>query len=225
MKTEIPARSAVPFPPIRSPGKQQEPRRAPKKKVQPPQPPTPQPAAAPSFSHSWPKAAFQLGGVRRPQQQEQQQQQQRLLPPRTAGGSCASSPPSTAGKSSSPAGAGAGEAEQQRFSLSLTPEAVLVIQKRNLERRLQQQQQHRLTARPRGKAPPCCPAEPPPADVGSLLKISLLNEQHKYDDVEYEEDGGPPDRSVLHKCLEWLQGVENARGPTTRQPGLPQLAS
>ncbi|XP_051868316.1 proline-rich protein 18 [Pristis pectinata] len=223
MKTEIPLRAAVPFPPIRQaiccPGRQQEPRRQPKKKVQPsaPQPPPP-----PNFSHSWPKAGFQLGG-RRPQP--------RLLGPRLAGNSCASAPASASGASARRGSghsqrtgrAGGGEEEEEeeeRFSLSLTPEAVLVIQKRILERQ-------QLTGRSKGKAAPRCPAAPPSSDIGSLLKISLLNDQHKYDDVEYEEDGegsGPPDSSVLQKCLEWLRGVESARGPAGRLARLPQLA-
>ena len=48
-------------------------------------------------------------------------------------------------------------------------------------------------------------------DISSIVKISLLNEQHKYDDVEYEEEGncGVDERVVL-KCMEWLRGLENA---------------
>lgn len=48
-----------------------------------------------------------------------------------------------------------------------------------------------------------------------LVKISLLNDRHRYDDVEYEEDKEQSvDQSVLLKCSEWLQGVENAAGAT-----------
>lgn len=60
----------------------------------------------------------------------------------------------------------------------------------------------------------------PPAKTGSrsnipLVKISLLNDRHRYDDVEYEEDKEQSvDQSVLLKCSEWLRGVENAAGAT-----------
>lgn len=60
----------------------------------------------------------------------------------------------------------------------------------------------------------------PPAKSGSrsnipLVKISLLNDRHRYDDVEYEEDKEQSvDQSVLLKCSEWLRGVENAAGAT-----------
>ncbi|KAM7419607.1 hypothetical protein PAMA_016621 [Pampus argenteus] len=47
-------------------------------------------------------------------------------------------------------------------------------------------------------------------DITSIVKISLLNEQYKYDDVEYEEEEcyGVDERVVL-KCTEWLRGLEN----------------
>ena len=48
-------------------------------------------------------------------------------------------------------------------------------------------------------------------DMSSIVKISLLNEQHKYDDVEYEEEGNcGVDEHVVLKCMEWLRGLENA---------------
>ncbi|KAK5865800.1 hypothetical protein PBY51_020041 [Eleginops maclovinus] len=46
-------------------------------------------------------------------------------------------------------------------------------------------------------------------DISSIVKISLLNEQHKYDDVEYEEEDHCVDERVVLKCTEWLQGLEN----------------
>lgn len=47
------------------------------------------------------------------------------------------------------------------------------------------------------------------------MKISLLNERHRYDDVEYEDDEEQGvDQSILLKCSEWLRGVENAAGAT-----------
>ncbi|XP_072123173.1 proline-rich protein 18 [Mobula birostris] len=200
MKTDIPPRAAIPFPPIRQagccPGRQQEPQRPLRKKMQPPQ----------NFSHSWPKAGFQLGG-RRPQP--------RLLEPRLTGNLCVSVLASAkhSDRTGQPDGC-AGEC----FSLSLTPEAVQVIQKRNLERQ-------QLAGRTKEKAATRCPAAPLSSDTRKLLKISLLNDQHKYDDVEYEEGDGPPDRSVLQKCLEWLEGVESARGPVGKLARLPQLAN
>lgn len=56
------------------------------------------------------------------------------------------------------------------------------------------------------------------------MKISLLNEQHKYDDVEYEEeeDFGVDERVVL-KCTEWLRGLENT--PVTVGNSLRKSAS
>lgn len=45
------------------------------------------------------------------------------------------------------------------------------------------------------------------------MKISLLNDRHRYDDVEYEEEVEQHvDQNTLLKCSEWLQGVENAAG-------------
>ncbi|KAM4772191.1 proline-rich protein 18 [Rhinophrynus dorsalis] len=121
------------------------------------------------------------------------------------------------------------------FSLCLTPEAILVIQKRNLEKQLLQQQRNtntkRIFASSRGWGPRdrgdvshrLPPQKTAPPDVRELVKISLLNDQHRYDDVEYEEDeiwmmrdGGQGyilDEALVRRCTEWLQGVEMA---TTR---------
>ncbi|XP_004401614.1 PREDICTED: proline-rich protein 18 [Odobenus rosmarus divergens] len=92
-----------------------------------------------------------------------------------------------------------------RFSLSLTPEAVLLLQRRHLEKQL-------LAPAPR------------PA-----LPVSLLNERHKYDDVEYEEEAPVADEGLVRKCTEWLRGVEKAAaardhaGPLDTLPHLSTL--
>ncbi|KAM9857726.1 uncharacterized protein ACBR49_001339 [Aulostomus maculatus] len=128
--------------------------------------------------------------------------------------------------------------EEARFTLTLTPEAALLLQRRNSERR--------SAARNSGNGAGVCgnttesrrrrenlSKRHPPAvqrqgttngsraaakshcdvglgDISSFVKISLLNERHKYDDVEYEdeEDHGVDERVVL-KCTEWLRGLEN----------------
>ncbi len=104
-------------------------------------------------------------------------------------------------------GSGHGLNSTSNFSLNLTPEATLLLQKRSREKQLRAtvttpHQKDRLPAKPgsRSKIP--------------LVKISLLNEHHRYDDVEYEEDEQSVDQSVLQKCSEWLRGVENAAGAT-----------
>ncbi|XP_011611108.2 proline-rich protein 18-like [Takifugu rubripes] len=138
-----------------------------------------------------------------------------------------------------------GREEQVRFTLTLTPEAVLLLQRRNSERR--QRSASRNTGNGGGvsvgaldtrrrrdntskrlhtatQRQPLTPNTGTNTDAGlgditSFMKISLLNEQHKYDDVEYEEeqDGGVDERVVL-KCTEWLRGLENT--PVTVGNGL-----
>ncbi|XP_066535271.1 proline-rich protein 18 [Hoplias malabaricus] len=129
-----------------------------------------------------------------------------------------------------------------RFSLSLTPEAVLVLQKRNLEKQMLAKQQkccgsadfrHRRvfpSKRPQGGSRGSAPAARPPegpADISAIVKISLLNEQHKYDDVEYEEEDGDVDETVVRKCKEWLKGVESAAAfsKVDKLSALPHLKS
>lgn len=129
--------------------------------------------------------------------------------------------------------------EEARFTLTLTPEAVLLLQRRNSERhqrsavrntesgdgvpgsaadfrrrrenvsrRHQPAMQRHSTPNSRVAVKNSGDAEL--RDIRSIVKISLLNEQHKYDDVEYEEeeDHGVDERVVL-KCTEWLRGLEN----------------
>lgn len=145
-----------------------------------------------------------------------------------------------------------------RFSLSLTPEAVLVIQRRHLERQLLARPRRPLpspsadarrllgpsprarTAGPRrggdpggpdARAPGGLQAPDPglrPADLRRLLKVSLLNDRHKYDDVEYEEEAAAVDEGLVRKCTEWLRGVESAaaaRDRTGPVDALPHLST
>ncbi|XP_074502375.1 uncharacterized protein prr18 [Sebastes fasciatus] len=118
-----------------------------------------------------------------------------------------------------------------QFTLSLTPEAILVIQKRNLEKQMMAKQQkccasadfrHSRRVFPsikkthqgatKASAPSAAGAKQESAeqDITAIVKISLLNDQYKYDDVEYEEEDGDVDETVVRKCKEWLKGVENA---------------
>lgn len=131
-----------------------------------------------------------------------------------------------------------------QFTLSLTPEAILVIQKRNLEKQMLAKQQkccasadfrHRRvfpSKKTLSGAKGCAPAvaaaakaESAEQDITAIVKISLLNDQHKYDDVEYEEEDGDVDETVVRKCKEWLKGVENAAalGKVDKVSSLPQL--
>ena len=127
-----------------------------------------------------------------------------------------------------------------QFTLSLTPEAVLVIQKRNLEKQMMAKQQkccasadfrHRRvfpSKKAHGGSKSCAPgakAESAEQDISAIVKISLLNDQHKYDDVEYEEEDGDVDETVVRKCKEWLKGVENAAalGKVDKLHALPHL--
>ncbi|KAG7511742.1 hypothetical protein JOB18_008553 [Solea senegalensis] len=127
-----------------------------------------------------------------------------------------------------------------QFSLSLTPEAILVIQKRNLEKQMLAKQQkccastdfrHRRVfpskkthGASKGGAP-LAKAESAEQDITAIVKISLLNDQYKYDDVEYEDEDGDVDETVVRKCKEWLKGVENAAalGKVDKLSALPHL--
>ncbi|KAM8998851.1 proline-rich protein 18 [Sarcophilus harrisii] len=181
------------------------------------------------------------------------------------------------------AGPSSGEEEAVRFSLSLTPEAILVIQRRNLEKQLLARQRRPfpspaadtkrlLSSCPRSKAGAAGtasgqrkgiatsgagstpvggfgstgrrPTQSQPqllsgalqplsapsrggqlgsGDLRTLLKISLLNEHHKYDDVEYEEEAEAVDEGLVRKCTEWLRGVENAAATRDRAEKLETL--
>ncbi|KAM3862699.1 proline-rich protein 18 [Diretmus argenteus] len=127
-----------------------------------------------------------------------------------------------------------------QFTLSLTPEAILVIQKRNLEKQMLAKQQkccasadfrHRRvfpSKKTHGgskSSVPVAKAESAEQDITTIVKISLLNDQYKYDDVEYEEEDGDVDETVVRKCKEWLKGVESAAafGKVDKFSALPHL--
>lgn len=126
--------------------------------------------------------------------------------------------------------------EEARFTLTLTPEAVLLLQRRNSERRQRSaarnaesgagvsgsttdsrrrkenisKRHQSSTQRHSTQAAARNNSDGELRDISSIVKISLLNEQHKYDDVEYEEEEcyGVDERVVL-KCTEWLRGLES----------------
>nr|XP_048277891.1 proline-rich protein 18 [Myodes glareolus] len=67
-----------------------------------------------------------------------------------------------------------------------------------------------------------------PSSLRPVLKVSLLNEKHKYDDEEYEEEVEVVDEGLVRKCTEWLRGVESAaaaRGRTGHLDSLPHLST
>lgn len=128
--------------------------------------------------------------------------------------------------------AGARTQEEAGLTLTLTPEAVLLLQRRNSERnqpsrnttsgagasgsatdsrrRRQPSTTQRNNGALNGRAGAKNVHSAALDDMSSIVKISLLNDRHKYDDVEYEdeEDLGV-DEHVALKCTEWLRGLEN----------------
>lgn len=139
------------------------------------------------------------------------------------------------------------------FTLTLTPEAVLLLQRRNSERhqhaaarntgsgagvsgsatdsrrrRENVSKRHQSATQklctPNGRVAVKYNDDADLEDMCSIVKISLLNEQHKYDDVEYEkeEDYGVDEHVVL-KCTEWLRGLEST--PVTVGKSLNKSAS
>ncbi|XP_061480339.1 proline-rich protein 18 [Rhineura floridana] len=203
-----------------------------------------------AFSSSWPSASLQKQLPRN----RAAQASRNPTPPKAAAtvapvlgapqslarGRSVLGPPGLGTRScESPCAAQAGRGEAAlRFSLSLPPEAIRVLQRRSLEKQHQQ--------KPRGRTP--CSASPDATkrllaggsaaggDLRALLQVSLLNEHHRYDDVEYEEEvegvaGGPgactADEGLVRKCTEWLRGVENAaaRDRTDKLDTLPHLST
>ncbi|KAJ8248253.1 hypothetical protein GJAV_G00240040 [Gymnothorax javanicus] len=146
-----------------------------------------------------------------------------LTPPKPLANSCDSVPRSSSGESSAQKGnkpsslsplAKEDGGEEIQFSLSLTPEAILVIQKRNLEKQMMAKQQkccgsadfrHRRVF-PSKRAQAASKTNIPAAklenleDITAIVKISLLNDQYKYDDVEYEEEDAPPPHTRFLKA-------------------------
>ncbi|ERE85275.1 proline-rich protein 18 [Cricetulus griseus] len=180
---------------------------------------------------------------------------------------CSHSP---AGATAAGTSAGAGPDDATRFSLSLTPEAILVIQRRHLEKQLLARPRRPFStpsADSRRPLVPCPrtrtstarrggPTDPPlavavssrspsaslmppgglqatlpslrPSSLRPVLKVSLLNEKHKYDDEEYEEEVEVVDEGLVRKCTEWLRGVESAhasRGRMGHLDTLPHLST
>ncbi|XP_006882891.1 PREDICTED: proline-rich protein 18 [Elephantulus edwardii] len=111
-----------------------------------------------------------------------------------------------------------------RFALRLPPDSALLVQRRHLERQ--------LARAPRSASPASARAarRPPPLSPGnpsSPPRVSLLNEQHKYEDVE-DEDGAPAAHErLVRKCTEWLRGVETAttRDRAARVGSLPHMGT
>ncbi|XP_010342631.2 proline-rich protein 18 [Saimiri boliviensis] len=176
----------------------------------------------------------------------------------TCAGTSAGTGTTAAGTSS---GRGAGPDAAARFSLSLPPEAVLVLQRRHLEKQLlarpsrpfpspSTEPRRLLAPCPRARAAgsrrsgPASDPDTPPAGLGRrarlltsglqvpqrsprpgslrpMLKVSLLNERHRYDDVEYEEEEAEAlDEGLVRKCTEWLRGVESAAASRDRAGAL-----
>ncbi|XP_037104981.1 proline-rich protein 18-like [Syngnathus acus] len=110
--------------------------------------------------------------------------------------------------------------EETRFTLTLTPEAVLLLQRRNNSSSSCKKAVSGSVpdSRPARRGLQSAPSHGRAAaalvrtrcDVSSMVKVSLLNERHRYDDVEYEDEGdGQVDQRVVLKCTEWLRGLEN----------------
>ncbi|XP_058019806.1 proline-rich protein 18 [Ahaetulla prasina] len=199
------------------------------------------------FSNSWPSASLQKQLPRGKAAQGGRNAQQ------TEGGAAAAAAAAAAlsaalsrsrGRSGPPAAGtrscdslcaapgGRGEASL-RFSLSLPPEAIRVLQRRSLEKQRPRGRVARF-ASPDASRCPLAGTSSPEGDLRALLQVSLLNERHRYDDVEYEEDeaAGDPgafaaDEGLVRKCTEWLRGVESAaaRDRAGKMDTLPHLST
>ncbi|XP_051507484.1 proline-rich protein 18-like [Myxocyprinus asiaticus] len=205
------------------------------------------------LSTSWPSSQLKQPALNMPRRvppdPETDSKRSWLSVPKPLATSCESVPRSSSGESShkysSRTSLAKEEGEQEiHFSLSLTPEAILVIQKRNLEKQMMAKQQkccasadlrHRRvfpSKRAQGSSSNNKSSGPVAKlegsnDISTIVKISLLNDQHKYDDVEYEEEDGDVDETVVRKCKEWLKGVESAAafGKVEKLSSLPHLKS
>ncbi|XP_031958338.1 vesicle transport protein SFT2A isoform X1 [Corvus cornix cornix] len=150
------------------------------------------------LSSSWPCSSLQRPPPRRPPAERAARPQPTPPQPRGRPGA-----PGAGSRSCESLGGAPGEAAG-RFSLSLPPEAIRVLQRRSLER-----QRGQPAPSPAGRAAPARRG-----DLRALLKVSLLNDRHRYDDEEYEEEeaGAAADEGLVRKCTEWLRGVESAAG-------------
>ncbi|XP_062981493.1 proline-rich protein 18 [Elgaria multicarinata webbii] len=206
-----------------------------------------------AFSSSWPSAALQKQ-VSRSRAAAQGSRNPPAPPAATAAATIALAAPHSLARGRSvlgPPGSGTrsceslcaapggrGEAAAAlRFSLSLPPEAIRVLQRRSLEQQHQQRQRGRTprSASPDAAKRPLAGGSAAAGDLRALLQVSLLNERHRYDDVEYEEEeeaaGGPgapaADEGLVRKCTEWLRGVESAvaRDRADKLDTLPHLST
>ncbi|KAM9259154.1 proline-rich protein 18 [Cariama cristata] len=166
------------------------------------------PERAGPLSSSWPCSSLQRQPPRRPPAERGARPQPAPPQPRGRPGA-----PGPASRSCESLGGEPG----LRFSLSLPPEAVRLLQRRSVER-----QRGQPAPSPGGRAAPAAARRGARAgggggDLRALLKISLLNDRHRYDDEEYEEEeeaaaGAAVDEGLVRKCTEWLRGVESAAG-------------
>ncbi|XP_060115063.1 proline-rich protein 18 [Heteronotia binoei] len=198
-----------------------------------------------AFSSSWPSASLQkqLPRSRAAQGSSNLAPAQAaapllgLPPPSPARGRSGLALPGSGTRSCESLGAaaqgGRGEAAL-RFSLSLPPEAVRVLQRRSLEKQQRQRVRTPRHASPDAAKPLLAPGSSPGGDLRALLQVSLLNERHRYDDVEYEEEAPgapgackPLDEGLVRKCTEWLRGVESAaaRDQGNKLDTLPHLST
>ncbi|XP_074674710.1 proline-rich protein 18 [Strix aluco] len=167
------------------------------------------PERAGPLSSSWPCSSLQRQPPRRPPAERGARPQPQPAPPQPRGRPGA---PGAGSRSCESLGGAAGETAL-RFSLSLPPEAIRVLQRRSLER-----QRGQPAPSPGGRAAPARRGgRAGGGDLRALLKISLLNDRHRYDDEEYEEEeaaaaGAAVDEGLVRKCTEWLRGVESAAG-------------
>ncbi|XP_064014256.1 LOW QUALITY PROTEIN: proline-rich protein 18, partial [Pogoniulus pusillus] len=177
------------------------------------------PERAGPLSSSWPCSSLQ----RRPPDEQGGRLQPAAPQPRGRPGA-----PGASSRSCESLGGAEGEAAL-RFSLSLPPEAVRLLQRRSQER-----QRGQLAPSPGGRpAPAWRGVGAGGSDLRALLKISLLNDRHRYDDEEYEEEeeaagaGAAVDEGLVRKCTEWLRGVESAasRDRSDRLGTLPHLGT
>ncbi|XP_068270121.1 proline-rich protein 18 [Nyctibius grandis] len=163
------------------------------------------PERAGLLSSSWPCSSLQRPPPRRPLAERVARPQPAPPQPRGRPGA-----PAAGSRSCETLGGAPGEAAL-RLSLSLPPEAVRVLQRRSLER-----QRGQPAPSPGGRAAPARRgARAGGGDLRALMKISLLNDRHRYDDEEYEEEEAAAaalDEGLVRKCTEWLRGVESAAG-------------
>ncbi|XP_061425099.1 proline-rich protein 18 [Lethenteron reissneri] len=191
-----------------------------------------------TLRHSWP------GFVRGPQGMGHRGSL--LLGGRSEGRLCQPRPPAGEKGGTAEGGAlpGAEGDPAAPFSLCLTPEAIGVLQKRRLAQGLrlggvdEEGEKKRRGQAGRGRGVGHVASGELVQGFGGeifsetevpkgLLRISLLNDRHRYDDVEYEDDdddrggggGGVKSARTLHvdagvrdKCVMWLRGLEEARG-------------